>query len=309
MRSQSPSITYAKLIQYADDINMSITAASIEELYMKLKVTITEFEQWCLKKGLVLHPEKSSLMQVHKKGNLQEPIVCSIFNKQIQNVESVKILGVIIQADLHWDIHTHKIKNTLNSANFALVSLRNIISRSNLLLVYYAYVYSTLSFGIMFWGCEEKSIYSLFITQKRALRIINNFSPETSCRTHFRRLKLLTVPCIFIYANCVFKKQFPNLYDSHADHHNYNTRNKDKVALPIHSSNLVANSTYYKSAVLYDHLPLVMRNIKNISFFKTVLKKLLIEKEYYDVNSFLNDLITEKCVFDIVPKKMLVKYC
>ena len=52
-----------------------------------------------------------------------------------------------------------------------------------------------------------------------------------------------------------------------------------------------------------------MRNTKNISFFKTVLKKLLIEKEYYDVNSYLNDLITEKCVFDIVPKKMFVKYC
>ena len=108
--------------------------------------------------------------------------------------------------------------------------------------------------------------------EKSWYRIINNFSPETSCRTHLRRLKLLTVPCIFIYANCVFKKQFPNLYNYNTDHHNYNTRNKDKVALPIHSSNLVANSTYYKSAVLYDHLPQIMRNIKNITLFKTVLK-------------------------------------
>ena len=81
------------------------------------------------------------------------------------------------------------------------------------------------------------------------------------------------------------------MYNYNTDHHNYNTRNKDKVALPIHSSNLVANSTYYKSAVLYDHLPQIMRNIKNITLFKTVLKKLLVEKEYYDVKSFMNDLI------------------
>ena len=234
--------------------------------------------------------------------------MCTVFNKQIQNVDSVRILGVIVQADLHWEKHVDKMKSSINSANFALLSLRNIISIKNLLAVYYAYVFSILSFGIMFWGCDEKCIYSMFIIQKRTLRILNNFSPETSCRSHFRKLNLLTVPSIFIYSCCVFKKQYPNLYNSHSDLHSYNTRNRDKVALPIHSSNFISNSSYYRSAVLYDHLPQILRNIKNVTLFKTVLKKLLVDREYYDIKSYMNDIITEKCILKIVPKNVISKH-
>ena len=301
-------LTHANSIQFADDFNISVVGNDIEDLNVKLKITISEIESWCLKKKLILHPEKSSLLHMHKKGSGQEPILCTIYNKQIQNVDSVRILGVMVQSDLHWEKHTDKMKNSINSANFALLSLRNIISNKNLLSVYYAYVYSILSFGIMFWGCDDKCIHSMFIIQKRSLRIINNFSPETSCRSHFKRLNLLTVPSIFIYACCVFKKQYPNLYNSHSDHHSYNTRNRDKVALPIHSSNLVANSPYYKSAVLYDHLPQILRNIKNVTFFKTVLKKLLIDREYYEVKVYMNDIITEKCILKFVPKNVILKY-
>ena len=80
------------------------------------------------------------------------------------------------------------------------------------------------------------------------------------------------------------------------------------MALPIHSSNLVANSPYYKSAVLYDHLPQILRNIKNVTFFKTVLKKLLIDREYYEVKAYMNDIITEKCILKFVPKNVILKY-
>ena len=234
-------LTYANSIQFADDFNISVIGKDSNDLHVKLQKTISEIESWCLKKRLILHPEKSSLLYVHKRGCIPEPILCTVFNKQIQNVDSVRILGVIVQADLHWEKHVEKMKSSINSANFALLSLRNIISIKNLLAVYYAYVFSILSFGIMFWGCDEKCIYSMFIIQKRTLRILNNFSPETSCRSHFRKLNLLTVPSIFIYSCCVFKKQYPNLYNSHSDLHSYNTRNRDKVALPIHSSNFISN--------------------------------------------------------------------
>jgi hypothetical protein len=82
----------------------------------------------------------------------------------------MRTLGVIDQADLSWDLHIDKTKKTLNSANFALLSLRNVVSRDTLKSVYYVYVFTHLSFGILFRGMDDKALQTLFIIQKRALQ-------------------------------------------------------------------------------------------------------------------------------------------
>ena len=298
----------AKSIQFADDINASITAKTLEELESKIILTLKEIELWCIKKRLILHPEKSSILQIHRRGTNVEPITCFIFNKKIQNVDSVRILGVTVQSDLQWDSHTEKLRSTLNSANFALLSIRNMVTLKNLMQVYYAYFFSSVSFGILFWGCDNKWLNSNFILQKRALRIMNNFPPDMSCRTQFKKMQMLTIPCIFIMACCVFRKQYPEFFSYNSDNHSYNTRNKDKVALPKHSTNILSKSTYYKCAILYDHLPKSLRNVKHLTFFRTLLKKFLVDMEYYDVQSFLGDTVADTCILKFVSKKDLLKY-
>jgi hypothetical protein len=128
---------------------------------------------------------------------------CLIFNKTIENVDSIQSLGVMFQADVSWDLHIDKTKKTLNSANFALLSLRNIVSRDTLKSVYNAYVFNHLSFGILLWGAYDKAFQTLFVIQKRVLRIKSNIRPYESCRSHLEGLEILTVPCIFIFVFCM----------------------------------------------------------------------------------------------------------
>jgi retron-type reverse transcriptase len=56
------NITCANAIQYADDINLSIVADTLEDLNRKKDITINKLQDWCEKKRLVLNSKKSVYM-------------------------------------------------------------------------------------------------------------------------------------------------------------------------------------------------------------------------------------------------------
>jgi hypothetical protein len=152
----------------------------------------------------------------------------------------------------------HVSKKKINTANFTIYSIRNSISRKALFFVYYSYVYSFLTFGIMFWGTENKNLYELFLLQKSSVRLICGLSAKFSCRGYFKKFDLLTVPCLFIYVLCIFKFNNSDLFETNSDLHRYNTRNKNDVVIPLHTSNSLSKSPYYLAATLFDHLPKLM---------------------------------------------------
>jgi hypothetical protein len=67
-------------------------------------------------------------------------------------------------------------------------------------------------------------------------------------------------------------------------------------------------SPYFQNAKFYDNLPSIMRNLKNDTLFKNLLKKLL--KEYYNINDFSdpNFKITDIDIHKFVSKNDLIKY-
>jgi len=64
--------------------------------------------------------------------------------------------------------------------------------------VYFAHLNSQISYGIIFWG-SSSSMRNVFIIQKREIRIMLRMGPRNSCREGFKKLDILTVPCLYIY--------------------------------------------------------------------------------------------------------------
>jgi hypothetical protein len=79
-----------------------------------------------------------------------------------------------------------------------LRKLQPIVSEQILWMVYFSYFQSQLSCGIIFWG-SCSSMKSIFVVQKRAIRVLSRQSPRSSCREGFRKMGILTVPCLYIY--------------------------------------------------------------------------------------------------------------
>lgn len=86
----------------------------------------------------------------------------------------------------------------LSRAYFIFLSLNNIDMHS-LMIVYYGYVYSNLNYDVIFCGGSSVHCNNMFILQKKIVRALSSVDAGSSCRPCFKALKILPLPCIYVY--------------------------------------------------------------------------------------------------------------
>jgi hypothetical protein len=78
----------------------------------------------------------------------------------IHNTCNAKFLGLIIDNTLIWKDHSNQLAIKLSSAAYAIRTLSSVMSQASLVMTYYAYVHSIMSYRTIFWA---SSAYSSFI--------------------------------------------------------------------------------------------------------------------------------------------------
>lgn len=146
--------------------------------------------------------------------------------------------------------------------------------------IYYSFVHSRLSYGISVWGglISSSQMQSLFILQKKFLRLINKVGPlhKTSplfVRNHILKLEdVLNLELILIMFNYHVKtlpKLVALLFTKRS--HDYNTRNKELLVGSQHKTKLYNKTFMNKAPILwqkYNHLfeeVSTKSGIKNVS--------------------------------------------
>jgi hypothetical protein len=98
-----------------------------------------------------------------------------------------------------------------------------------------------MKFGIIFGGnsCNSKMIFTF---QNKIVRIMAGAKPRNSCRSLFRRLEILSLPCEYIFSlmNCIANNQ--EHFHTNSAIHSVNTRNRGHLHRPV------ANLSFSKSA-------------------------------------------------------------
>jgi hypothetical protein len=82
----------------------------------------------------------------------------------------VKFLGIFITEDLSRKTHTHYVCQKLSKIIYLIKSLRDTVSQTVLINVYYAKFESVLKSGIIFWGGVHKDFKDIFKLQKNVKR-------------------------------------------------------------------------------------------------------------------------------------------
>ena len=65
--------------------------------------------------------------------------------------------------------------------------IQGMMSQETLRMVYFEYVHSVMSYGIVFWGNQPHGV-KIFKIQKRVIRIITNSRARDSYRELFKKL-------------------------------------------------------------------------------------------------------------------------
>ncbi len=167
-------------IKYVDDTTaLEIISRCSESLLPKI---VDGMCNYAVNRGMELNPKKCKEMKISfLKYDLlpNDPIYIS--GKQVEKVQSFKLLGVVITNDLTWNNHVNYIIKKANSRLYALRQLKKAgLNHRNLLLVYCSFVRSCLEYASPVWSDLTAELSNLIESiQRRALRIIHpSFSYE-----------------------------------------------------------------------------------------------------------------------------------
>lgn len=287
----SKHVPNTELVVFADDTNAVIYADDIETLNQNVLAALDAFNRWFRCNNLQLNPNKTSAMLFRNTSQNDDNMNIEFNGDKIGLVDAVKFLGVHIDCYLNWKHELTSIEGSISSACYALRSLRDELNLDNLKMVYYALVESRLRYSIMFWGqSHEYNIKKAFTCQKRAIRTMARIAPWDSCREHFIRLGILTVPCLYVFVLLTnLAKKLPR-YESPDDKKARNKTRRRDIRIDTLNARLkiARHSARYQAVLLYNKLPTDLKQIDEITKFKNSLRIFLLKRCFYSVDDFIN---------------------
>ena len=152
---------------------------------MKLQRDIDRLGSWARKWGMRFQPVKCNMMQLTRKRVKKIHASYTLEGTNLENVESIKYLGVTITSDLRWNTH---VSNVYTKANRTLGFLRrNLYSCPQEVkeAAYKGLVRPVLDYGSSVWDPPGVVLQAeLESVQKRAARFVTgNYNYETGSMT------------------------------------------------------------------------------------------------------------------------------
>jgi hypothetical protein len=82
---------------------------------------------------------------------------------------------------------------------FVMRTIKPIMSLKSLRMIYYAYMHSIKTYGIIFWGNSSYTV-KLFRIQKNVIRIMMGLKKRDSYRDSFKEMEILPLCSQYIYS-------------------------------------------------------------------------------------------------------------
>ena len=174
----------SKIRLFADDC-VCYREIKDEEDIMKLQSDIDRLGSWARKWGMRFQPVKCNMMQLTRKRIKKIHASYTLEGNDLENVESIKYLGVTITSDLRWNAH---VSNVCTKANRTLGFLRrNLYSCPQQVkeAAYKGLMRPVLDYGSSVWDPPGVVLQEeLESVQKRAARFVTgNYNYETGSMT------------------------------------------------------------------------------------------------------------------------------
>jgi hypothetical protein len=179
-----------KILLYADDTSIIVTSPNLENFETKIGNIFGDITNWFKVKQLILNYNKTNYMQYKEKNSWDYNLKLNYQGNYIKSSTNTKFLGLIIDDSLLWKVHIDQMIPKLDTACFVIRMIQAIMSPETLRMVYFAYVHSIMSYGIILGGNQAYSD-KIFKIQKRVIRIITSSRMRDLYRELFKKLEIL----------------------------------------------------------------------------------------------------------------------
>ena len=262
---------------------------------------------YCLSVGNIKHKETQTIINwIHQKcfrinihnvlnfvifhppqKKIDKAICLEIKKKLIEQKNSIKYLGIIIDSNLSWKEHIHQLSKKISRGIGIISKLRHYVNKSILVQLYYSLIYPFLTYGLIIWGNTYKTtLEPLIILQKKVIRIMNfsNYNDHTS--PLFTYLNIMKLPDVIYYHNCIFlfkfnSKMLPTIFDNFfeliSSRHKYKTRlaSRSSFYIPSIRTNYGKFSIRYQGATIWNDIDETIKQLSLCRFKKEIKSKII----------------------------------
>ena len=282
----SLNLEYLSCIQFADDTTLYYADKNLDVLKCCVEYDLNIILDWFRANSLTLNVQKTNYL-LFAPDKKRHAVYLNVDNILIQPSNAIKFLGIVVDDKLEWTQH---VKNVLTKMkrNYNLMRLgKNLLSTHGLKSVYYAHVYSHLSYCISIWGSmiSANQLEKLKSQQDRCMQLIDNRLPADQAYAKYKVLKIKQVIDLElckmgfkIHSGDLPKNLLDNIRsdakgDSLRKTHRYNMRQKNEANLPVITNKKYHQSFLFQGIKRYSTLPSVIKNINKFNSFINVLKE------------------------------------
>ena len=282
-------VNNGRISMYADDTVLYCTGKTVDDVNESMKRCLSSVCDWYEGNRLCLNTGKSNTMLVaSSRVNISNRSSCLCIQMQDQDIEqvsSMKYLGVHIDDQLTWDKHISELISRLSSKVAWLRRLSTVLPKTLLCKSYNTYVQPILEYACSVWGnCAQYNLDQVQRLQNRAARAICKNYDFINTRGLDLVLGLGWTP--FIYRRkyfiavqmfkCIHGMAPANLCNDiimACEAHDKTTRSiySNDVVIPDARTEFYKRSFKYEGAVVWNNLPDHLKCASSINVFKKYL--------------------------------------
>ena len=146
---------------------------------------------WFRANSLTLNVQKTNFL-LFAPDKRKHAVYLNVDNVTIRPSNKTKFLGVIVDDKLEWTEHVKSILTKMKRSYNLMRMGTNLLSKHSLKIVYYAHVYSHLSYCISIWGSmtSARQISKLKQQQDKCMRLIDGTLTTNQVYVKYKILKL-----------------------------------------------------------------------------------------------------------------------
>jgi len=274
------------LSSFADDSTIDASSKSVKEVSEKLQRGIIEISEWCQNNNMILNASKTKSMIITTRQKHQiAPLLLNLNlnSDYIEQVNSHRVLGIIIDQQLSWKQHIDKTCKALSKNLFLLSRIKPLADMQARKIFYHAHIQPYLDYGSSLWdGASESSLKRLNSLHRRAIKLIVDTKEAISTDEKFVKLQILSLKEQHNFNKLVIMRKItlgtaPNYLSSFVQNNGRPQRRLgNEFFLPRAFLDIFKTSFSYSGPILWNSIPYDIRLIHSLTSFKSRLHTYLL---------------------------------
>ena len=192
-----------------------------------------------------------------------------------------------LDSQLTWSAQFNHLRSKLSSSNYILNSVKKILPRDCMKLVYYSTFQSHLNYGLLLWGpsMPKKFRDPLVILQKKAIRRVCNETYNAHTEPLFKETLILKLPdsidlevnkFVYCYCHDLLPAPLMSIF-TNSEHHGHRTRKSRDPKTVKYNYDSLKKSFIHEGPSQWSKLNQEIKNAPSLKSFTSKYKKKVID--------------------------------